>query len=101
KYASVYLNNSNISITNLNVNYSPNAVYAKNGSKVSIIDSKFNDISKSVFLVQDADTEFNIHKNIVLKNFNGYFIEKIDNHNVKIEGEEDYKKMFKEKFMKQ
>ena len=101
KYASVYLNNSNISITNLNVNYSPNAVYAKNGSKVSIIDSKFNDISKSVFLVQDADTEFNIHKNIVLKNFNGYFIEKIDNHNVKIENEEDYKKMFKEKFMKQ
>lgn len=102
-YAAVYLNNSNMNITNLNVNHSSNVVYAKNGSYVSIIDSKFYDISKSVFLVQDPATQFNMHKNIVLYgkgNINGYFIERIDNDNVKIDNEEDYRKRFRDRFMK-
>ena len=102
-YAAVYLNNSNMNISNLNVNYSPNAVYAKNGSYVSVIDSKFDYISKSVFLVHDPATQFNILKNIVLgntRNIKGYFIERIDNDNVEIDNEEDYRERLGDKFMK-
>lgn len=102
-YAAVYLNNSNMNISNLNVNYSPNAVYAKNGSYVSVIDSKFDYISKSVFLIQDPATQFYVHKNIVLgntRNIKGYFIERIDNDNVEIDNEEDYRERLGDKFMK-